>query len=56
MESTRLGLNFKLPIPKTNGLSLVSSGMVTVAGRNMGKAMMVTGGFVYQAAFTKKEN
>jgi len=56
MESTRLGLNFKLPIPKTNGLSLVTSGMVTLAGRNMGKAMMVTGGFVYQAAFTKTEN
>lgn len=56
MESTRLGLNFKLPIPKTNGLSLVTSGMITVAGRNMGKASQITGGFVYQADFGKKEN
>jgi hypothetical protein len=55
MEASRLGVNFKLPVPKTNGLSVMATGMFTLAGRNMGKANMISGGLVYQAMFNKKD-
>lgn len=55
MEATRLGVNFKIPVPKTNGLSIMASGMQTLAGRNMGKSTAIMAGVVYQAAFEKKE-
>jgi hypothetical protein len=54
MDASRLGINLKLPIPKTNGLSVMASAMFTLAGRNMGKANMFSGGLVYQANFNKK--
>ncbi|HOY97338.1 MAG TPA: hypothetical protein PK509_16465 [Catalimonadaceae bacterium] len=56
MNASRLGFNCKLPIPKTNGLSFMGSAMTTLSGRNMGKANMVTAGFVYQAMFHTKES
>jgi hypothetical protein len=55
MDASRLGINLKLPIPKTNGLSVMASAMFTLAGRNMGKANMFSGGLVYQAMFNKKD-
>lgn len=54
MESSRLGINLKLPIPKTNGLSLMASSMFTLGGRNMGKATNFSCGLVYLAMFSKK--
>jgi hypothetical protein len=56
MNTSRLGINCKLPIPGTNGLSFMGSAMTTLAGRNMGKANMFTAGFVYQAMFHTKES
>lgn len=56
MNARRLGVNCKLPIPKTNGLSFMGSAMTTLSGRNMGKANMFTAGFVYQAMFHPKES
>jgi hypothetical protein len=55
MDATRIGLNFKLPVPKINGLSLVASGFQTLAGRNMGKSTSFMIGAVYQAEFVKGE-
>lgn len=55
MESTRLGINFKLPIPKVNGLSLIGNSMYTLAGRNMGQSTAYSIGAVYQADLTGKE-
>ncbi|MBL7810702.1 MAG: hypothetical protein JNL57_00645 [Bacteroidetes bacterium] len=54
MEATRLGLNAKIPVPKTNGLSLILNGMQTVAGRNMGKSSSWMFGFFYLADVSKK--
>jgi len=56
MDVARLGVNLKLPVPKVNGLSLMTSAMFTLAGRNLGKANMISGGFVYQVMFSKKED
>ena len=56
MNASRIGINCKLPIPSTNGLSFMGSAMTTLAGRNMGKANMFTAGFVYQAMFHPKES
>jgi len=55
MDASRLGVNLKLPVPKTNGLSVMATAMFTLAGRNMGKANMFSGGLVYQAMFNKKD-
>lgn len=55
MDATRIGLNFKLPVPKINGLSLVASGFQTLAGRNMGKSTSFMIGAVYQGEFVKGE-
>jgi hypothetical protein len=55
MEATRIGVNFKVPVPKTNGMSIMASAMQTIAGRNMGKSTAIIAGVVYQAAFLSKE-
>lgn len=55
MEATRIGVNFKVPVPKTNGMSIMASAMQTIAGRNMGKSTAIMAGVVYQAAFLSKE-
>lgn len=54
MNLTRIGLNCKLPIPKTNGLSFMGSAFYTLAGRNMGQATSFSAGLVYQAMFQTK--
>lgn len=53
MEQSRLGINFKYALPKTNGLSIVGNGFHTIAGRNMGKSNSVSLGLVYQHEFSK---
>lgn len=53
MEAMRLGVNVKIPVPKTGGLSVMASGMHTLAGRNMGRATTWMGGLVYQAELKK---
>jgi len=55
MEATRIGVNFKVPVPKTNGMSIMASAMQTIGGRNMGKSTAIMAGVVYQAAFLSKE-
>jgi hypothetical protein len=54
MNLARIGLNCKLPIPKTNGLSFMGSAFYTLAGRNMGQATSFSAGLVYQAMFQTK--
>jgi len=54
MDMGRIGLNFKLPIPKVNGLSLVGNTMYTLYGRNVGRSTLFMTGLVYQVEFTKK--
>jgi hypothetical protein len=44
-----------VPVPKTNGMSIMASAMQTIAGRNMGKSTAIMAGVVYQAAFLSKE-
>jgi hypothetical protein len=54
MEASRIGLNWKIPVPKINGLSWLGAATTTIAGRNMGQSHMVMTGLVYQGEFTSK--
>lgn len=54
MDMSRIGLNFKLPIPKVNALSLLGNVMYTVSGRNVGRSTLFMTGLVYQVEFTKR--
>jgi len=54
MDMGRIGLNFKLPIPKVNGLSLLGNTMYTISGRNVGRSTLFMTGLVYQVEFSKK--
>jgi hypothetical protein len=54
MEASRIGLNWKIPVPKINGLSWLGTATTTIAGRNMGQSHMVMTGLVYQGEFTTK--
>lgn len=55
MNASRIGLNGKLPIPKTIGLSFVGNIFTTVQGRNMGKASGFNLGFMYQFSIKKNK-
>jgi hypothetical protein len=54
MEASRIGLNWKIPVPKINGLSWLGTATTTISGRNMGQSHMVMTGLVYQGEFTSK--
>ena len=54
MEASRIGLNWKLPVPKLNGLSWLGNATTTIMGRNMGQSHMVMTGLVYQGEFKSK--
>jgi len=54
MEASRIGLNWKIPVPKINGLSWLGTATTTIAGRNMGQSHMVMTGLVYQGEFSSK--
>jgi hypothetical protein len=54
MEASRIGLNWKLPVPKMGGLSWVGNATTTIAGRNMGQGHIVMTGLVYQGEFKTK--
>jgi hypothetical protein len=54
MEASRIGLNWKLPVPKMNGLSWLGNATTTIMGRNMGQSRMVMTGLVYQGEFKSK--
>lgn len=54
MEASRIGLNWKIPVPKINGLSWLGNATTTVAGRNMGQSHIVMTGLVYQGEFSSK--
>lgn len=56
MEASRMGLNWKLPVPKMGGLSWVGNATTTIAGRNMGQSHMVMTGLVYQGEFKTKKS
>jgi hypothetical protein len=53
MDALRTGINAKWGIG-SSGLSLMGSGMYTLAGRNMGRSTMLSLGVVYQTDFSKK--
>jgi len=53
MESFRVGVNIKYPVPRVSGMSIMAAGMQTLAGRNMGKATTLMAGVVYQGEFKK---
>lgn len=55
MDGTRLGMNLKVPIPKTNGLSIAVQSAYTLKGRNIGKSWMNAVGVFYLANFTSKK-
>lgn len=54
LEASRIGLNWKLPVPKLNGLSWLGNATTTIMGRNMGQSHMVMTGLVYQGEFKSK--
>ena len=54
MDASRIGLNWKLPVPKMGGLSWMGNATTTFAGRNMGQSHILMTGFVYQGDFSKK--
>jgi hypothetical protein len=51
MESLRVGVNLKYPVPRLSGMSVMLTGMHTLTGRNMGKAKTLMAGVVYQVEF-----
>jgi hypothetical protein len=53
MDALRMGLAGKWALG-SGGVSIMGSGMYTLAGRNMGRSTMLTLGAVYQTDFTKK--
>ncbi|MBU6324292.1 MAG: hypothetical protein KJS92_02295 [Bacteroidetes bacterium] len=53
MDALRTGIAAKWALGK-GGLSLMGSGMYTLAGRNMGRSTMLSLGAVYQIDFNKK--
>lgn len=54
MDMTRLGANFKIPIPKTNGFGIAANTFYTIAGRNVGRTFNYTAGIFYIAEFAAK--
>ena len=54
MEASRIGLNWKLPVPKISGMSWMGNATTTIAGRNMGQSHIFMTGLVYQGEFKTK--
>lgn len=51
MDATRIGSNFKIPVPKTNGLSVSLQTAYTLTGRNVGRTFSYGLGLLYLADF-----
>jgi len=56
MEASRIGLNWKLPVPKIAGMSWMGNATTTIAGRNMGQSHILMTGLVYQGEFKAKNS
>jgi hypothetical protein len=54
MNATRVGLNFKYPMPFKPNLSLTGNAFTTIAGRNMGQATGFNAGIFYVFDLSKK--
>lgn len=54
MESSRIGLNWKIPITPISGMSWMGAATTTLQGRNMGQSTGITTGIVYQGEFKNK--
>jgi hypothetical protein len=55
MNATRIGFNFKYPMPFLPELSVTGNIMTTVAGRNVGQSTGFNGGIFYVLNLSKKE-
>jgi Putative MetA-pathway of phenol degradation len=55
MNATRIGFNFKYPMPFLPQLSVTGNIMTTVAGRNVGQSTGFNAGVFYVIDFSKKE-
>jgi Putative MetA-pathway of phenol degradation len=55
MNATRVGFNFKYPMPFMPQLSVTGNVMTTVAGRNVGQSSGFNAGIFYVIDFSKKE-
>jgi hypothetical protein len=55
MNATRIGFNFKYPMPFHPQLSVVGNVMTTVAGRNMGQSTGFNAGIFYVLDFSPKK-
>jgi hypothetical protein len=55
MNTTRIGFNFKYPMPFKPNLSLTGNAFTTIAGRNMGQATGFNAGIFYVLDLSKKE-
>lgn len=55
MNATRVGFNFKYPMPFLPQLSVTGNVMTTVAGRNVGQSTGFNAGVFYVIDFSKKE-
>ncbi len=55
MNATRIGFNFKYPMPFKPNLSLTGNAFTTIAGRNMGQATGFNAGVFYVLDLSKKE-
>lgn len=55
MNATRVGFNFKYPMPFKHNLAVTGNAFTTVGGRNMGKATGFNAGIFYVIDLTKKD-
>ena len=55
MNATRIGFNFKYPMPFLSQLSITGNIMTTVAGRNVGQSTGFNAGVFYVIDLSKKE-
>ncbi len=55
MNATRVGFNFKYPMPFLPQLAVTGNVMTTVAGRNVGQSTGFNAGIFYVLDFSKKE-
>lgn len=55
MNATRIGLNFKYPMPFEPNLSVTGNAFTTIAGRNMGQSTGFNAGVFYVLNLGKKE-
>jgi hypothetical protein len=55
MNATRIGFNFKYPMPFLPQLSVTGNIMTTVAGRNVGQSTGINAGVFYVLDFSKTE-